>query len=179
MNNHQVQGRSLATGSADMPRERQAFHRAHTTLGVGHWLKTIGILSPLIIGEFVKDPEGRWRYARIGAVATARPFRRDCTRTGYKKSGRRETNVGSVKPAALTFSATGAGMAYRRHVHSHRNRQAQCHRPGSLSPGRHRLYRPAAHPQNTRTPPLEHHSIVDTAVNTGRSRTTATRRPYI
>jgi hypothetical protein len=71
MNNHQVQGRSPATGSADMPHDRQSFHRAHTTLGVGHWLKTIGILSPLIIGEFVKDPERRWRYARIGAVATA------------------------------------------------------------------------------------------------------------
>jgi aminoglycoside/choline kinase family phosphotransferase len=70
MNNHQVQSQSPAT-SADMPRDRQAFHRAHTTLGVGHWLKTIGILSPLIIGEFVKDPERRWRYARIAAVATA------------------------------------------------------------------------------------------------------------
>ena len=71
MNNHQVQCRPPATGSADMPRDRQPFHKPHTALGVGHWLKTLGILSPLIIGEFVKDPEQRWRYTRIAVVATA------------------------------------------------------------------------------------------------------------
>ena len=71
MNNHQVQGRSPSTGSADMPHDRQPFHKPHTALGVGHWIKTLGILSPLIIGEFVKDPEQRWRYTRMAVIATA------------------------------------------------------------------------------------------------------------
>jgi hypothetical protein len=37
----------------------------------GHWVKTAGILAPLLIGEFVKDPEQRWRWIRISAVVTA------------------------------------------------------------------------------------------------------------
>jgi len=51
---------------------RQAFHRPHTSLGAtGHWIKTLGILSPLVIGEFIKDPEQKWRAIRISSVATA------------------------------------------------------------------------------------------------------------
>ena len=30
-----------------------------------------GILSPLIIGELVKDADKRWRWIRIASVATA------------------------------------------------------------------------------------------------------------
>jgi hypothetical protein len=37
----------------------------------GHWIKTAGILAPLVIGEFVKDPDKRWRYVRLASVATA------------------------------------------------------------------------------------------------------------
>jgi len=52
--------------------DRQAFHRPRTSMGAtGHWLKTAGILAPLLIGEFVKDPEQRWRWIRIAAVVTA------------------------------------------------------------------------------------------------------------
>ena len=52
--------------------ERQAFHRPHTSIGAtGHWVKTAGILAPLIIGEFVKDADQRWRWIRISSVATA------------------------------------------------------------------------------------------------------------
>ncbi len=52
--------------------DRQAFHRPHTSLGAaGHWVKTAGILAPLIIGEFVKDAEKRWRWIRISSIATA------------------------------------------------------------------------------------------------------------
>jgi hypothetical protein len=52
--------------------ERQQFHRAHTSLGAaGHWLKTAGILAPLVIGELVKDSEKRWRYIRLASVTTA------------------------------------------------------------------------------------------------------------
>lgn len=50
---------------------RQAFHNPHTSYGVGHWIKTAGILAPFIIGEFVKDPDKRWRLIRGAAVATA------------------------------------------------------------------------------------------------------------
>ena len=57
------------TGASQMP--RQAFHNPHTSYGVGHWVKTAGILAPLVIGELVKDPDQRWRFIRIAAVATA------------------------------------------------------------------------------------------------------------
>jgi hypothetical protein len=54
------------------PHERQAYHRPHTSMGAtGHWIKTAGILAPLIIGEFVADPEKKWRYVRLASVATA------------------------------------------------------------------------------------------------------------
>ncbi len=51
---------------------RQSFHNPRTSLGVtGHWLRTAGILAPLAIGEFVKDPEQKWRYIRFASIATA------------------------------------------------------------------------------------------------------------
>jgi hypothetical protein len=37
----------------------------------GHWIKTAGILAPVIIGEFVKNHDKRWRYIRLASVATA------------------------------------------------------------------------------------------------------------
>ena len=52
----------------------QAFRNPHTHIGAGsagHWLKMAGVLSPLLIGELVKDPDKRWRYIRLAAVATA------------------------------------------------------------------------------------------------------------
>jgi hypothetical protein len=40
--------------------ERQPFHHSQTSMGgAGHWLKTAGILAPLVIGEFVKDADKR------------------------------------------------------------------------------------------------------------------------
>jgi hypothetical protein len=54
------------------PHERQQFHHAQTSMGAaGHVLRTAGILAPLIIGEFVKDADKRWRWTRIASVATA------------------------------------------------------------------------------------------------------------
>ena len=51
---------------------RQPFHHPRTSLGAtGHWIRMAGILSPLLIGEFVKDPDRRWRWIRIASVATA------------------------------------------------------------------------------------------------------------
>jgi len=50
------------------------FAHAHSSIGAGstgHWIRMAGILSPLIIGEFVKDNEKRWRWIRIASVATA------------------------------------------------------------------------------------------------------------
>jgi hypothetical protein len=37
----------------------------------GHWVRTVGILAPLLIGEIVKDPEKKWRFVRITSVAMA------------------------------------------------------------------------------------------------------------
>ena len=63
---------SQRSGHDVLPARRHAFHKSHTTLGAtGHWVKTAGILAPLVIGEFVKDPDQRWRYIRIASVATA------------------------------------------------------------------------------------------------------------
>jgi len=53
---------------------RQSFQRAHSSIGAGsagHWIKMAGILSPLIIGEIIKDADKRWRWIRLSAVATA------------------------------------------------------------------------------------------------------------
>ena len=62
-----------STQNSGPPRpERQAFHKPRSSLGAtGHWIRTAGILAPLVIGEFVKDSEQRWRYIRIASVATA------------------------------------------------------------------------------------------------------------
>jgi hypothetical protein len=52
--------------------ERQAFHRPRTSLGVAaHYIKEIGILAPIAIGEFVPDPQEKWRYIRLISLATA------------------------------------------------------------------------------------------------------------
>jgi len=51
---------------------RQPYHRPHTSLGAaGHWVREAGILAPLVISEFVKDPGQQWRYIRIASIATA------------------------------------------------------------------------------------------------------------
>lgn len=58
--------------AANTHSSRQAFHHPRTSVGsAGHWMKTLGILSPLVIHEMIKDPEQRWRWIRISAVATA------------------------------------------------------------------------------------------------------------
>jgi hypothetical protein len=52
--------------------ERQAFHKPHSSLGAtGHWIREAGILAPLIISEFVKDGEQKWRYIRMASIGTA------------------------------------------------------------------------------------------------------------
>ena len=57
--------------------DRQPYHHPHTSLGAtGHWLKTAGILAPLVISEFVTDHQKQWRYIRIASVATGTSLRR-------------------------------------------------------------------------------------------------------
>lgn len=52
--------------------QRQAYHRPHTSIGAaGHWIREAGILTPLVISEFVQDAEKKWRYIRIASIATA------------------------------------------------------------------------------------------------------------
>jgi hypothetical protein len=51
---------------------RRNHRRPQTVEGeIGHWVRTAGILAPLIIGEFVKDPDRKWRFIRITSVAAA------------------------------------------------------------------------------------------------------------
>ena len=51
---------------------RRAHRKSPAVEGeIGHWVRTAGILAPLIIGEFVKDPDRKWRFIRITSVAAA------------------------------------------------------------------------------------------------------------
>lgn len=38
---------------------------------IGHWVRTAGLLAPLVIAEVVKDHERQWRFIRISSVAMA------------------------------------------------------------------------------------------------------------
>jgi hypothetical protein len=54
--------------------DRQCFQHARSSIGygsAGHWIRMAGILSPLIIGELVKDADQRWRLIRIASLTTA------------------------------------------------------------------------------------------------------------
>ncbi len=59
----------------ERPEPRREFHHAQSSMGavavIGQVVKTAGILAPLVIGEFVKDPDQRWRLIRMSSVATA------------------------------------------------------------------------------------------------------------
>ena len=55
----------------DPHRRHAPIYNPHTTLGaVGHWIRTASLLSPLVIGEFIKDPDRRWKAIRLVSVAT-------------------------------------------------------------------------------------------------------------
>jgi hypothetical protein len=49
--------------------ERRRHHESHH--GANHWVRTVGALAPLVIGELVKDPERKWRFIRITSVLLA------------------------------------------------------------------------------------------------------------
>jgi hypothetical protein len=50
---------------------RSEFHRSNVAVGVSHFLKLAGALSPLLILEFVKEPTKANRWIRIASIATA------------------------------------------------------------------------------------------------------------
>lgn len=84
---------------------RQAYHKPHTSLGAtGHWVKTAGLLAPLVIGEFVKDPDQRWRFIRMAAVATALASEAMWT---HKISKEREEARERAHERELTFHSPG------------------------------------------------------------------------
>jgi hypothetical protein len=55
--------------------QKKAFRHASNSLGfagmAGHLVRTGGILVPVIIGEFIKDPDKKWQAIRLSAVAAA------------------------------------------------------------------------------------------------------------
>lgn len=51
--------------------DRKRHHDQHHYTGAGHWVRTVGALAPLVIGELVKDPERKWRFIRITSVLLA------------------------------------------------------------------------------------------------------------
>jgi hypothetical protein len=52
-------------------RKFHGFRRAHHTHAGAHWLKMMGLATPLVIGEFVKDYEKRWKWTRVAILLTA------------------------------------------------------------------------------------------------------------
>jgi hypothetical protein len=50
--------------------ERQEYHHSNVMMGVSHFLKLAGSLSPLLILEFVKEPTRAHRWIRIASIAT-------------------------------------------------------------------------------------------------------------
>ena len=59
----------LRAATAHTPFERQGLRNPQTAISpVGHFAKQAGILSPLMIAEFVKDPERQLRYTRIALI---------------------------------------------------------------------------------------------------------------
>lgn len=66
------QGSHYHSSNRGATTQREAYHRPHTSIGAaGNWVREAGILAPLIISEFVKDGEKKWRYIRIASIATA------------------------------------------------------------------------------------------------------------
>ena len=59
-------------GPAFARSQAQVGARKHVTESSrGHWLKMLGLLAPLVIGELVHDPQKRWRYIRIASLVAA------------------------------------------------------------------------------------------------------------
>lgn len=58
-------------------RERAGYsHRSHRRSEsaegeIGHWVRTAALLAPVVVSEFVKDPEQKLRFIRIASVAAA------------------------------------------------------------------------------------------------------------
>ena len=60
------------TEQQNSPPARQPYYKPHTSIGAtSHWIRTAGLLAPLIIGELVEDPNKRWRWIRVASIATA------------------------------------------------------------------------------------------------------------
>lgn len=60
------------TEQPNSPPDRQPYYKPHTSIGAtSHWIRTAGMLAPLLIGELVEDPNKKWRWIRIASVTTA------------------------------------------------------------------------------------------------------------
>jgi hypothetical protein len=57
-------------------REKEQHRRTHRKRAavegeIGHWIRTAGILAPLVIGELVKDADRKWRFIKVASVSAA------------------------------------------------------------------------------------------------------------
>ena len=106
----QKQRENPAHGSPRVP-----FHKPHSSLGAvgrcgagGHWLSMLGILTPMIVGEFIPDPAKKWRVVRmvtVGVVLLKELF-------WTKKIGREreESHENAVRCAEEIAEACGGGV---------------------------------------------------------------------
>jgi hypothetical protein len=58
------------TGQENLRPDRQLFRHPRSSMG-GHWIKTAGLLIPLGISEFIKDPDQKWRAMRAASILMA------------------------------------------------------------------------------------------------------------
>jgi hypothetical protein len=81
----------------DLP-ARQAFHRPRNLPGVaGHWIHLGAVLSPLVIGEMIKDPDKRWRAIRLSTAVAAVASEALWTNRLLKKRAREESREFEVQ----------------------------------------------------------------------------------
>ena len=77
-------------------KQHRCFHRSHTHL--------LAALTPLVIGELVKDPDKRWRWIRIGSIITALVGEIEMSwRERVKREREEETDRGSDARRAFTL----------------------------------------------------------------------------
>jgi hypothetical protein len=88
-------------------RHRRSHHpQPRVTDEIGHWVRTAGLLSPLIIGEFVKAPEKKLRFIRITSIAAAILSEGLHSHKAYRERERdREALEACAAPGASLISA--------------------------------------------------------------------------
>ena len=83
-------------------------HRPHPGVAgeIAHWVPMVGLLAPLVIPEFVADPDRRLRFIRIASVAAVILAEGLHSHKNYRERERdREALEACAVPSATLISA--------------------------------------------------------------------------